>query len=59
LLASTATLTTCPPNGCHDIETTKDFTAETEQKMHKAVQDFKKRFIAARKEKEVEPAAAS
>jgi F-type H+-transporting ATPase subunit alpha len=47
------------PEIVHEIETTKDFTAETEQKMHKAVQDFKKRFIAARKEKEVEPAAAS
>jgi F-type H+-transporting ATPase subunit alpha len=38
------------PEIVHEIETTKDFTAETEQKMHKAVQEFKERFITARKE---------
>jgi len=42
------------PEIVHEIETTKDFSAETEQKMHKAVQEFKERFVAARKEAEVQ-----
>jgi F-type H+-transporting ATPase subunit alpha len=49
------------PEIVHEIETTKDFSAETEQKMHKAVQEFKERFVAARKqvEAQAELAAAS
>jgi F0F1-type ATP synthase alpha subunit len=41
------------PEIVHEIETTKDFSAETEQKMHKAVQEFKERFVATRKEAEM------
>jgi F-type H+-transporting ATPase subunit alpha len=41
------------PEIVHEIEMTKDFSAETEQKMHKAVQEFKERFVATRKEAEM------
>ena len=35
------------------VKTTKDFSAETEQKMHKSVQEFKECFVSARKQIEV------
>ncbi len=40
------------PEIVHEIETKKDFTPQTEQKMHQAVKEFKERFLAARKEAE-------
>lgn len=46
------------PEIVREIETTKDFSAETEQKMHQAAREFKERFVAARKTEEI-PAAAS
>lgn len=40
------------PEVVREIETTKDFSADAEEKMHKAVREFKERFVATLKPEE-------
>lgn len=47
------------PEIVHEIETTKNFTDETEQKMHQAAREFKEKFVKERTEAEQVQVATS